>query len=61
MNTYKTFDDLIDEINGVLSSDKTPFGKCFAISDIVKPEIINNIDIPGLHVAEDLKNHLQTT
>lgn len=46
-----TFESLIEKIKKVLELDHTDFGKVFTIAELVKPEIINNIEIPGLSLA----------
>jgi hypothetical protein len=47
----ETFEDLIEKIKKVIESDHSSFGKVFTIAELVKPEIINNIDIPGLRLT----------
>ena len=54
-NSLQTFDGVLQEIQGVISSDNTPFGKCFAIKELVKPEILGNINIPDLFVSDSLQ------
>ena len=49
-----TFESLLNKIHTVLKSDKTPFGKVFAISYLVKDEIIEKIPIPGLYAGAGL-------
>jgi len=48
---FTTFSAILEEIDTILNSDKSDFGKCFAISEIVGSSIIKNIDIPGIQVS----------
>ena len=45
------FDSIVEKINRELNSDKTNFGKVFAISELVSPEIIWNINIPAFNLV----------
>lgn len=48
-----SFGTIIQEVQKIINSDGSDFCKAFAISDLVKPEIIKNIDIPEIHLAPD--------
>lgn len=45
------FEDILSDIKNVLSSNDTLFCKTFAIADLVKPEIINNTNIPEIKLV----------
>lgn len=60
VSVNQTFEDVLSEIEKVLKSDMTGFCKTFAISELVKPEIIYNIDIPEIEMSDELKVQLQT-
>lgn len=55
----KGFDDIIADIQSVLSSSTTDFCKVFAISNLVEKEIIYNIDVPEVEMSEWSRGQLQ--
>lgn len=54
----RQFEDIILEIENILSSGQTPFCKTFAIADLVSPEIIYNIDVPEVEMSEWSRSQL---
>lgn len=56
----RQFEDVLSDIENILLSDQTPFCKTFAIADLVRPEIIYNIDVPEVEMSDWSKNQLQT-
>lgn len=58
LNAGNSFNAIIQEVQQVINSDMSEFGKYFAISALVKPGIINNIDIDGLELTPNKVNDI---
>lgn len=44
--------EILEQVKKVLQSDMSDLGKVFAISDLTKPEIVNNTPIEGLQLCD---------
>ena len=50
INGTDTFDSIIEKVKDILEGEMTSFGKCFSISELLRPEVIENMEIPELEL-----------
>ena len=50
-NTRNSFDDIIQEVQQIINSDRSSFGKAFAISELTRSDTINEMEISGFDLV----------